>query len=63
MMFMASLPFSINGVFTDLVDLDGIARLEGSALTLEFKTRHALSNFIKSQAREIRIPLDTGLMA
>jgi hypothetical protein len=54
---MASVPFIIRGVYTGLVDLEGIARLEPGALVLEFQTVHALSDFFKSRSREIRIPL------
>ncbi len=54
---MNSVPFKINGVYTDFVDLVGIARLEGEDLCLEFRKEHALSKFLKPGAREVRIPL------
>jgi len=53
---MTSLPFKIRGVFTGLVDVEGIARLENQELCLEF--RMALFSRLKTNPKEIRIPLD-----
>jgi hypothetical protein len=53
---MNSLPFKIRGVFTGLVDVAGIARLENQELCLEF--RMAVFTRIKTNPKEIRIPLD-----
>jgi hypothetical protein len=52
-----SVPFFIRGVFTDFVDLEGLARIEGSELMLEFRTTHALSKLLPPSTRELRIPL------
>jgi hypothetical protein len=52
-----SLPFTIEGVFLGLANLVGIARLDGQDLCLEFRTEHPLSEFIKSESKEVRIPL------
>jgi len=54
---MSTLPFVIRGVMTGLVDLNGIARFEENHVCLEFRTVHPLSKFLKSETREIRIPL------
>jgi hypothetical protein len=54
---MNTLPFTVRGVLTDLVDLVGIVRLEEHELCLEFRTEHPLSKFFQSNAREIHIPL------
>ena len=53
---MTSLPFKIRGVFTGLVDVEGIARLENQELCLEF--RMAVLTRLKTNPKEIRIPLD-----
>jgi hypothetical protein len=53
---MTSLPFKIRGVFTRLVDVEGIARLENQALYLDF--RMAVLTRLKTNPKEIRIPLD-----
>jgi hypothetical protein len=53
---MTSLPFKIRGVLTGLVDVEGIARLENQALCLEF--RMAVLTRLKTNPKEIRIPLD-----
>jgi hypothetical protein len=52
---MTSLPFKIRGVFTGLVDVEGIARLENQELCLEF--RMAVFTRLKTPPKEIRIPL------
>jgi hypothetical protein len=54
---MSSLPFKIRAVYTGLVDLEGIARLEGTELVLEFRTTHALNQFFRSACKELRVPL------
>jgi len=51
---MNSLPFTIRGVWTNLVDLEGLARLDGTELVLEFRTS-ALRGIIKSQPKELRV--------
>jgi hypothetical protein len=53
---MTSLPFKIRGVFTGLVDVEGIARLENQELCLEF--RMAVLTRLKTNPKEIRIPLE-----
>jgi hypothetical protein len=53
---MTSLPFKIRGVFTGLVDVEGIARLENQSLCLEF--RMAVLTRLKTNPKELRIPLD-----
>lgn len=54
---MNSLPFFIRGVYTGFVDLEGIARIEGQVLVLEFRTRHVLARLVRSQPKEVRVPL------
>jgi hypothetical protein len=51
---MNSLPFTIRGVYTQLVDLEGLARVDGTELVLEFRTS-ALRGIIKSQPKELRV--------
>jgi hypothetical protein len=51
-----SVPFTIRGVFTDFVNLEGLARLEGTELILEFRTTHALSKLLPPSTRELRVP-------
>lgn len=53
---MTSLPFQIRGVFTGLVDVEGIARLENQVLCLQF--RMAVLTRLKTNPKELRIPLD-----
>jgi hypothetical protein len=53
---MTSLPFKIRGVFTGLVDVEGIARLENEELCLEF--RMAVLTRLKTNPKELRIPLE-----
>jgi hypothetical protein len=53
---MTSLPFKIRGVFTGLVDVEGIARLENQSLCLEF--RMAVLTRLKTNPKELRIPLE-----
>src|SRR5215471_16777854 len=53
---MTSLPFKIRGVFTGLVDVEGIARLENQELCLEF--RMAVLTRLKTNPKEIRIPVE-----
>jgi len=53
---MTSLPFKIRGAFTGIVDVEGIARLENQTLCLEF--RMAVFTHLKTNPKEIRIPLE-----
>ncbi len=54
---MSSLPFTIRGVHGGFVDLEGIASLEDTELVLEFRLRHVLAWFVKTNTKEMRIPL------
>jgi len=54
---MMSLPFSIRGVRTGFVDLEGVVRLEDRDLCLEFRTT-MFSGHLKSKPKEVRLPLD-----
>ena len=56
--FMTSLPFTIRGVYTGFVDLEGIARLEERELCLEFRMSSVFTRYVKSKPREVRIALD-----
>ena len=53
---MNSLPFKITGVLTDFADSEGIARIEGEALVLEFQIIDNMFGLLKSAPREVTIP-------
>jgi hypothetical protein len=57
MRVVSSVPFTIRGIHAGMVDLEGIVKIEGAQLVLEFRTRHALFKFFVSSAKEVRIPL------
>src|SRR5690606_27054986 len=52
---MGSLPFSIS-VFAGLGRADGLVRLEGSSLVLEFQVQDRALGVLKSELKELRIP-------
>jgi hypothetical protein len=55
---MNSIPFSRRGgLHTGFLDLEGIVRIEGTDLVVEFRTRHRLARFLTSEPKEIRVPL------
>jgi len=56
---MNSLPFTIRGVYSHFVDLEGVAKIEGGELVIEYRTRvrHVLAKFIRSNPKELRLPL------
>ena len=53
---MGSLPFSIS-IFAGLGRADGLLRLEGSSLVLEFQVQDRALGFLKSELKELRIPV------
>jgi hypothetical protein len=56
---MNSIPFSIRGgLLEGFLDLDGIVRLEGPDLVVEFRTtRRRFARSLRSEPKEIRVPL------
>ncbi len=55
---MESMPFTIPGVAPlDLADVEGIARLDGDVLVLEFQTVDGVFGVLKSAVREVRLTL------
>lgn len=55
---MMSLPFTIRGVLTGFVDLEGVARLEDKELCLEFRMSSSLARFLRSSPREVRVAFE-----
>jgi hypothetical protein len=53
---MESLPFKIE-VYDGLAETEGMARIDGDALLLEFRTRDAILGVVRSDLQEIVIPL------
>jgi len=53
---MNTLPFKIPGVLTDFADSEGIARIEGEALVLEFQVKDNVFGVLKSAPQEVAIP-------
>jgi hypothetical protein len=53
---MASLPFSIS-MYAGLAKAHGLLRLEGSSLVLEFQIRDRALGLLKSDLKELRIPV------
>jgi hypothetical protein len=53
---MNSVPFSVDGVMTDFADLEGMMRLEGAGLVLEFRIKDSVFGVLKSQLQEIQLP-------
>jgi hypothetical protein len=54
---MTSVPFRIRGVLTGFVDLEGVARVEGQDLCLEFTMNTVFSRYVKSKPKVVRVPL------
>ena len=54
---MDSIPFTIE-VYDGLAETEGMARLEGDQLVLEFRTRDAILGVVSSELKEIEIALD-----
>ena len=53
---MDSLPFKIE-TFEGMAETEGMARIEGDHLRLEFRTRDAILGVVRSELKEIDIPL------
>lgn len=53
---MSSLPFSIS-MYAGLAKADGLLRLEGNTLVLEFEIQDRLLGLMKSELKELRIPI------
>lgn len=53
---MSSLPFSIP-MYVGLAKADGLLRLEGNTLVLEFEIQDRPLGLLKSELRELRIPI------
>ncbi len=54
---MLSLPFKITNLFSDLAEAHGLVNMEGDFLRMEFQTQDAILGLLKSQLKEIRIPI------
>lgn len=54
--FMSSLPFSIP-VYARMAKADGLLRLEGSTLVLEFQIQDRALGLLKSDLKELRLPV------
>ena len=54
---MHTVPFSISDAYEGLADVDGLARFDGQALTLEFQTKDAFFGMIKSDVQNVQISL------
>jgi hypothetical protein len=54
---MLSLPFKITNLFSDLAEAHGLVTMEGDFLRMEFQTQDAILGLLKSQLKEIRIPI------
>ncbi len=55
---MDSLSFKISDAYEGLAETEGIARLEGTTLILEFRTRDVVIGVLKSEMRELSIPIE-----
>ncbi len=56
---MESMPFTIpGGAPLDLADVEGVARVDGDVLVLEFQTVDGVFGMLKSSVREVRLTLD-----
>ncbi len=53
---MSSLPFSIS-MYGGLAKADGLLRLEGTAVVLEFQIQDRALGMLKSDLKELRIPV------
>jgi hypothetical protein len=53
---MSSLPFSIS-MYAGLAKADGLLRLEGNTLVLEFQIQDRALGLLKSELKELRIPI------
>ena len=54
---MASVPFTLGGVYADLAHIRGIARLDDDHLVLEYRLQDSVVGVLQSELKEIRIPL------
>lgn len=54
---MLSLPFKITNLFSDLAEAHGLMTIEGDYVRMEFQTQDAILGLLKSQLKEIRIPI------
>ena len=52
-----TVPFSISDAYEGLTDVDGLARFEADALTLEFQTKDAFFGMNMSDVQQVRIAL------
>ncbi|MGE3802090.1 MAG: hypothetical protein AB7H80_13805 [Candidatus Kapaibacterium sp.] len=53
-----SIPFSFPETYGGLAETDGIARFDGQHLTLEFQVRDAVFGVVKSEVKEILLPVE-----
>ncbi len=54
---MLTIPFSVPDAYEGLADVEGLARFEADVLTLEFQAKDAFFGVVKSDVKEVRIPL------
>ena len=50
-------PFTIKHVFAGLAEANGIVRLEGNTIELEFQTKDSIAKVIKTEVKKISIPI------
>ena len=55
---MANLPFTIPDLYADFAEAQGLVRLEGDTLVLEYQTKDSIRGLIKSDVKIIRLPLN-----
>jgi hypothetical protein len=55
---MDTLPFTLWNVFGGFANADGLLRNEGTHLCVEYQVRDGVVGVLKSNVREVRIPLD-----
>lgn len=54
---METVPFTLDEAYGGLAKTDGMMRLEDEALVLEFQTKDSIVGLLKSDVKEVRIPL------
>ena len=55
---MQTLPFSIKKIFEGLAESEGILKVSDKMLHLEFQTKDTVFGVLKSDVRQLEIPLD-----
>ena len=55
---MYSIPFTFPDTYGGLAEADGIARFDGHSLILEFQVKDAVFGLVKSEVKEVMLPID-----